>query len=412
MRRELTHYHPRGDEIVAAFVAGINAYIELTEREPARLPLEFRILGIKPGKWTPEVVVSRHNGLFRNVTQEVQYAQLVHLLGSDRARELLNLHPGHPLLESDESVDLSLIGDPVLDAYKASRAVVRFHPEDVEPLYRNRDRRGRKAAALAASVQRLSDGTPPADDPELQGSNNWVVSGDHTQSGSAIMANDPHRSMQLPSLRYWVHLVAPGWNVIGAGEPALPGVSVGHNERGAWGFTIFPIDQEDLYVYETDPANPSRYRYGDGWEVMKTIRETIAVKGRTAVEAELKFTRHGPVIYEDPRHHRAYALAGRLARGGNRPIPCQPATRPGHKLGRIPRSLPLVPDSVGEHGLGRRGRPHRLAGRGPGATPQELGRALAGARRRPLRVGRLSPRSRTAARDRPATGLVCLSQSG
>ena len=94
MRRELSHYHPRGDEIVTAFVAGINAYIELTEREPARLPLEFRILGIRPGKWTPEVVVSRHNGLFRNVTQEVQYAQLVHLLGGDRAREFLNLHPG------------------------------------------------------------------------------------------------------------------------------------------------------------------------------------------------------------------------------------------------------------------------------------------------------------------------------
>ena len=85
MRRELNHYHPRGYEIVTAFVAGINAYIELTEREPARLPLEFRILGIKPGKWTPEVVVSRHNGLFRNATQEVQNAQLVHLLGSDRA---------------------------------------------------------------------------------------------------------------------------------------------------------------------------------------------------------------------------------------------------------------------------------------------------------------------------------------
>ena len=81
MKRELSHYHPRGNEIVTNFVAGINAYIELTEREPARLPLEFKILGIKPGKWTPEVVVSRHNGLFRNVTQEVQYAQLVHLFG-------------------------------------------------------------------------------------------------------------------------------------------------------------------------------------------------------------------------------------------------------------------------------------------------------------------------------------------
>ena len=96
-----------------------------------------------------------------------------------------------------------------------------------------------------------------------------MVSGDRTFSRSPIMANDPHRAIQLPSLRYWVHLVAPGWNVIGAGEPALPGVSVGHNERGAWGFTIFPIDQEDLYVYETDPADPSRYRYRGGWEAMR-----------------------------------------------------------------------------------------------------------------------------------------------
>jgi penicillin G amidase len=319
MKRELTHYHPRGYEIVTAFVEGINAYIELTEREPARLPLEFRILGKKPGKWTPEVVVSRHNGLFRNATHEVQNARLVRLLGRGQARELLNLHPGNPLLESDESVDLSLIGDPILDAYKASRAAVRFRPEDVEPNYRNRDRPSRKAAALAAPGQRLSSHAPHEVDPELQGSNNWVVSGDHTQSRSAIMANDPHRSLQLPSLRYWAHLVAPGWNVIGAGEPALPGVSVGHNERGAWGFTIFPIDQEDLYVYEIDPANPSRYRYGDGWEVMKTIRETIAVKGRPAVEADLKFTRHGPVLHVDSRNHRAYALRAAWLEEGTAP---------------------------------------------------------------------------------------------
>ena len=81
MNRELLHYHPRGPEIVAAFVEGINAYIELTEREPSRLPVEFRILAIKPGRWTPEIVISRHNALVRNVTDEVQYAQLVHRPG-------------------------------------------------------------------------------------------------------------------------------------------------------------------------------------------------------------------------------------------------------------------------------------------------------------------------------------------
>ncbi len=319
MTRELGHYHPRGNEIVTNFVAGINAFIELTEREPERLPLEFKILGIKPGKWTPEVVVSRHNGLFRNVTQEVQYAQLVNLIGSQRTREFLNLHPGHPLLEPDHSVDLSVIGDPVLYAYVASRATIRFHPDDVQPLYRNRDRQVRKTAALVNPGHAVSHHGSPHADPVVEGSNNWVVSGGHTLSGHAIMANDPHRSVQLPSLRYWVHLVAPGWNVIGAGEPALPGVSVGHNERGAWGFTIFPIDQEDLYVYETDPGDPTRYRYGDVWEAMKTVHESIDVKGRPKADVALRYTRHGPVIYEDRPHHKAYALRAAWLEEGSAP---------------------------------------------------------------------------------------------
>jgi penicillin G amidase len=319
MKTELSHYHPRGNEIVTDFVTGINAYIELTEREPKRLPLEFRLLGLKPGKWTPEVVVSRHNGLFRNATQEVQYARLVNLVGSNRTREFLNLHPGHPLLESDRSVDLSLIGDSILGAYKASRAAVRFLPEDVLPLYCNRDRRIRKSADRAAPQRSLAYGESAEADAEVQGSNNWVVSGDHTALGSAIMVNDPHRSVQLPSLRYWVHLVAPGWNVIGAGEPALPGVSVGHNERGAWGFTIFAIDQEDLYVYETDPADPSRYRHDGDWEVMQKIHETIAVKERPPFEVELKFTRHGPVLYDDRQHHKVYALRAGWLEAGTAP---------------------------------------------------------------------------------------------
>ena len=132
-------------------------------------------------------------------------------------------------------------------------------PEDVEPAYRDSSR---KAAALihqtATEPQTAAIGSIEA---TSDGSNNWIISGEHTFTRSPIMANDPHRVIQVPSLRYWVHLVAPGWNVIGGGEPALPGVSIGHNEKGAWGFTIFPIDQEDLYVYETDPVDPSRYRY-------------------------------------------------------------------------------------------------------------------------------------------------------
>ena len=115
-----------------------------------------------------------------------------------------------------------------------------------------------------------------------------------------MLANDPHRAQSAPSLRYWVHLVAPGWNVIGGGEPEIPGVSIGHNEYGAWGLTIFATDGEDLYVYKTNPANPRQYWYKGAWEPMRTVHESIPVKGAGAVDGRrLRYTRHGPVVYED-----------------------------------------------------------------------------------------------------------------
>jgi penicillin amidase len=143
------------------------------------------------------------------------------------------------------------------------------------------------------------------------------VAGSKTFSTRPILANDPHRVIAAPSLRYWVHLVAPGWNVIGGGEPVLPGVSIGHNQHGAWGLTIFGQDFEDLYVYDTNPANPNEYRYRNGWEAMRVIADTIPIKGEKPEAVELKYTRHGPVLYEDRANRKAYALrAGWMEPGG------------------------------------------------------------------------------------------------
>ncbi len=116
-----------------------------------------------------------------------------------------------------------------------------------------------------------------------------------------------------------MHLVAPGWNVIGGGEPVLPGVSIGHNEYGAWGLTIFGNDNEDLYVYETNPANANEYRYQGRWEAMRVITETIPVKGAKPETVELKYTRHGPVIFEDRPGRRAYAVRAAWMEPGSAP---------------------------------------------------------------------------------------------
>ena len=302
MTTEMNYYHDRGDRIIPAFVRGVNAYVDRTAADPSLLPIEFELLGITPGRWTPEVVVSRHQGLVGNVTAEIANAQAVALLGPDAVKEL-NYYYGDPDLALDPAVDPALLDDGILDLYRAHRRPVRFEPDDVV-----RAHRGGRAAFERLAAALPSEIDLERRDYEAVGSNNWVVAGSRTLTGFPLMVNDPHRVQSAPSLRYWVHLVAPGWNVIGGGEPVLPGVSIGHNEHGAWGLTVFGQDNEDLYVYDTNPANPNQYRYLGRWETMTVIDERIPVKGRDPVDVELKYTRHGPVLHEDRGNHKAYAL--------------------------------------------------------------------------------------------------------
>ncbi len=114
------------------------------------------------------------------------------------------------------------------------------------------------------------------------GSNNWVIAPRLTTTGRPILANDPHRAHGAPSLRYMIHLSAPGMDAIGAGEPFLPGLSIGHNGHIAFGLTRFYMDQEDLYVYEINPQNADEYRYKGRWEPMTERTERIEVKRRSA----------------------------------------------------------------------------------------------------------------------------------
>lgn len=304
LRPELEWYHPHGAAIVEAFVGGINAYIAETRRNPELLTPEFKMLGIKPGDWTPAVVITRFNALLGNLNLEMNMALAIRAIGAGKVRELYHFQPDNPQLDMDPAIDASLLSKEILNLYTAFREPVVFTPDEL--IAEARD--GRKA--LAGLNQETS--RPSALDLSTRrediGSNNWVVSGKLTASGYPMMMNDPHRLQEAPSLRYWVHLVAPGWNVIGGGEPSLPGVSIGHNGFGAWGLTIFGTDSEDLYVYDTNPANSSEYQYNGRWEPMTILPDTIPVKGRPPAAVELKYTRHGPVVFEDKAHHKAYAV--------------------------------------------------------------------------------------------------------
>jgi penicillin amidase len=315
MSRELARYHPRGAAIVGAFVDGVNAYVAETERNPALLPLEFRLLGTKPGRWTPDVVISRHQGLLGNVEEELSYGRAVAAIGADAVKKIVWFHPGDPDIRLDSAIDGALLSAPILAPYQAFHSSIRFQPSDLITAFRNDDDAYRRLAAVSESLSVELKANERRD----IGSNNWVVSGRLSASGHPLLANDPHRTQSAPSLRYWVHLVAPGWNVIGGGEPEIPGVSIGHNEYGAWGLTIFATDGEDLYVYKTDPTNARRYWYQGRWQSMRIVRDSIRVKGQAPVVVELALTTHGPVVYQDSARHVAYAVRAAWLEAGGAP---------------------------------------------------------------------------------------------
>ena len=276
MYREWLAYGSDAKRIAEAFTSGINAYIDVLDENPELLPPEFDLLKYSPARWSPsDVVRIRGHGLWGNIDREVQRALIACAADLETATYWWQLEPEWET-KIPEGLDPCTIPRDVLDTYFLAKAPVVF---------------GNPSLALNESIFNSKD--------RSVGSNNWVVAPSRTSTGRPILADDPHRTHAVPSLRYIAHLNAPGLNVIGAGEPALPGISIGHNDRIAFGLTIFPIDQEDLYVYE---VKDGRYRYGGDWESFKTNSESVAVRGAADVNIELKYTRHGPVVYETGTH--------------------------------------------------------------------------------------------------------------
>lgn len=301
MFREWLAYGSDAKRIAESFVAGINAYLDLIDRHPELLPPEFELLGYRPEKWAAEDVVRiRSHGLWRNVTSEVMRARVACAAG---LQEDLLRQPLEPEWKTKipDGLDPCAIPADVLDTYRLAKANVAFV-------------RDRQARLHAVPVM-----PPPPEAEAGFGSNNWAIAPSRTRTGRPILANDPHRAHQVPALRYAAQLVAPGLDIIGAGEPALPGISIGHNERIAFGLTVFGIDQEDLYAYELEPYHPARYHYRGESEEFQRVRERIDVRGEAPREVELWFSRHGPVIYHDAEGGRAFAVRAAWLQPGMAP---------------------------------------------------------------------------------------------
>lgn len=278
MAAEWAAYPAQAKAWTEAFAAGINAFVADVDAGRQKMPQEFTATGSRPERWSAdEVVRIRSNALASNVAAEVLRARA--LCGGDVRLEPLRrqLEPARPVV-IPKGVDPCSIPEKMLADYMLGTSDVRFD--------------GSRAVVASRT------------DPDtLEGSNNWAISPARSATGRPILANDPHRAHAVPNLRYLSHIDTPELKIAGSGEPALPGVSFGHNEDVAWALTIFAIDQQDLVV---NPAGTA----------LTSVADSIEVKGEAPRSVVLKFTADGPIIHEDPASGRSFALRATWSKPG------------------------------------------------------------------------------------------------
>jgi len=283
---ELASLPPEVLDCARGYVAGVNARIAELEADPTLLPLEYGILGITPLRWDLRDLVRVRSDGMGDADDEIRHAQL-------QARGLLHLDafmdPLRPAwrFAVPEGLDCAAVSETDLGALR----------DAAEPLPWG----DRKAASYDRELDRLALAA--------QGSNAWTVAGARTASGRPILANDPHLGIGGASPRYISHLTAPGLDVIGGGEPGLPGIMQGHTDRFAFGRTNFHIDQTDLFILRTRDDDPGQYWHKGEWKRFETVEEEIAVKGAAPEHVVLRYAQGRPIVSQDPSRHRAVAFA-------------------------------------------------------------------------------------------------------
>jgi len=248
-------------DVVAAYVEGVNRYVE---DEP--LPLEFRLLEYEPDPWTGTDVMLGEKQIAWGLTgsfRALRKATVAAELGPETAEQLYPYRMDH---------DAPIVRDGVGE----------FDTETVAP-------KSKDPAVDPALLSWLS----AFESPPGIGSNSWVVSGEHTESGTPILANDPHLTLMAPPVWYEANLRTDDLSVRGVTFPGIPFVIIGENHAGAWGFTNTGTDVIDFYRYDT---RNGEYRYGDEWREFETESRTIAVADGEDREVTVRKTVHGPVV--------------------------------------------------------------------------------------------------------------------
>ncbi|MEH1845213.1 MAG: penicillin acylase family protein [Nostoc sp.] len=294
-QQEIPEINAEMKAYLEAYADGVNAY--LAKHQNNALSLEYAVLkflnpGYKPEPW--QILHSLTWGkvmaydLGRNFQSEIERAILLKSLTPTQVEELFPPYPK----------DLPVILPKFQQAAGAGKAG-RGGDNNVEALLDSPDVFP-ALESITLPMMALEQIIGPTG--IGIGSNNWVISGEHTATGKPILANDPHLGVQIPSIWYEVglHCIPKStecpYNVTGFSFAGMIGVIIGHSDRIAWGVTNVQSDVMDLYIEKINPNNPNQYQVNGQWLDMQLLQETIQVAGSQPIVQTVRYTRHGPIL--------------------------------------------------------------------------------------------------------------------
>jgi penicillin G amidase len=252
---------PEARRAMERYATGVNAFIN-SHKGP--LPPEFVIFGITPEPWTLVDSVAWGKmmqwDLSGNWRGELFRLRLASRLSPTQIAEFLPPYRG--------------------DAFNVLPELKTIHAA---------------AQGMGDMAEKLAQAMPPAPEHAV-GSNNWVVSGQRSQSGKPLLANDPHLGLSAPAIWYFAHLSVKGENLIGATFPGVPSIVLGRNDRIAWGVTNTGPDVQDLYLEKLDEKDTASYVSPEGSRKFAAREERIVLRNGQVVTMKVRETRNGPVI--------------------------------------------------------------------------------------------------------------------
>ena len=250
-----------------AYADGVNSYIH--QLDPKNYPVEYKLLDYAPEAWSPKktaLLLMYMTKMLAGGDEDIENTNALRLFGKERFDLLF-----------PDFFDLT---EPIIP--KETDWSFIDVPQTPKPI---------SHPVLDSIAETIAKPDPN------YGSNNWAVSRDKSTSGNAILANDPHLGLNLPSIWFVMQLSTPNHNAFGATLPGALAVISGFNKHIAWGETNATRDVIDWYKIEFN-KDRTKYKFDNQWKPISIRVEEIKIKGKPSYKDSVLYTHHGPVVYD------------------------------------------------------------------------------------------------------------------